>query len=41
VFDLDFFRADPLPFYTLARSLFPGAGAAHRPTPAHHFFELV
>lgn len=54
VFELDFFRANPYPFYTLARSLMPrpafraGAGAQRwrppsspRPTPTHHFFELV
>jgi NAD-dependent SIR2 family protein deacetylase len=75
VFDLDYFRENPRPFFTLARSLYPrrrrrpprsgrrrdsaspaepatkdeaassspspSAGTGPRPTPAHHFFELV
>ena len=32
MFDIDFFREDPRPFFTLARGLYPGR---YRPTRAH------
>ena len=38
VFEIDFFRRNPDPFYLLARELYPGA---HRPTPAHFFIRLL
>jgi NAD-dependent deacetylase sirtuin 2 len=38
IFDLDYFRANPEPFYLLCRSLWPGSFA---PTPAHHFLRLL
>ncbi|KAF2157353.1 NAD-dependent deacetylase sirtuin-2 [Myriangium duriaei CBS 260.36] len=38
VFDISFFRENPLPFYTLARELYPGK---YRPTITHSFFKLL
>ena len=38
IFDLDYFREHPDPFYLLCRSLWPGSFA---PTPAHHFLRLL
>lgn len=34
MFDIEFFRADPAPFFDLAKELFPGR---FRPSLAHHF----
>lgn len=38
VFDISFFRNDPLPFYTLAHELYPGK---YRPTISHSFVRLL
>ncbi|KAI4143185.1 MAG: hypothetical protein LQ340_007088 [Diploschistes diacapsis] len=38
VFDISFFRSNPLPFYTLAHELYPGK---YRPTLAHCFIRLL
>ena len=38
VFDIEFFRENPSPFYMLARELFPGQ---YRPTVTHHFIKLL
>ncbi|KZT12086.1 NAD-dependent deacetylase sirtuin-2 [Laetiporus sulphureus 93-53] len=38
VFEISFFREDPIPFYTLARELLPGR---FRPTPTHSFVRLL
>jgi len=38
VFELDFFRKNPHPFYLLARDLYPGTYA---PTPTHYFMRLL
>lgn len=38
IFELDFFRNNPEPFYTLARELFPGE---YEPTTTHHFIKLL
>lgn len=38
VFDISYFRENPLPFYTLARELYPGK---YRPTITHSFFKLL
>ncbi|KAF8588926.1 Sir2 family histone deacetylase Hst2 [Ramaria rubella] len=38
VFDIRFFRVDPLPFYTLAHELAPGR---YRPTRTHSFIRLL
>ncbi|KAF8456781.1 SIR2 family histone deacetylase [Kalaharituber pfeilii] len=38
VFDISFFRENPLPFFTLAKDLWP---AALRPTIAHSFMKLL
>ncbi|KAF3011182.1 Sir2 histone deacetylase Hst2 [Curvularia kusanoi] len=38
VFELDFFRENPLPFYTLAQELYPGK---YRPTITHSFINLL
>eukprot|EP00929_Paragymnodinium_shiwhaense_P066840 TRINITY_DN33583_c0_g1_i1.p1 TRINITY_DN33583_c0_g1~~TRINITY_DN33583_c0_g1_i1.p1 ORF type:complete len:326 (+),score=48.11 TRINITY_DN33583_c0_g1_i1:115-1092(+) len=38
IFDLDFFRKTPQPFYTLCRELWPGQ---HKPTPTHYFLALL
>lgn len=38
VFDISFFRNNPLPFYTLAHDLYPGK---YRPTISHSFVRLL
>jgi len=38
VFDIDFFRENPRPFYDLAKELFPGR---FRPTPTHFFIRML
>ncbi|KAI9835332.1 MAG: hypothetical protein M1819_002476 [Sarea resinae] len=38
VFDISFFRENPLPFYALAHELYPGR---YRPTIAHSFIRLL
>ena len=38
VFELDYFRDRPEPFYRLAKELYPGR---YRPTPTHHFLKLL
>ena len=38
VFDISFFRKNPLPFYTLAHELYPGR---YRPTISHSFVRLL
>ena len=38
VFNIDFFRQNPAPFYTLAKELFPGQ---YKPTPTHNFIRLL
>ena len=38
VFDIAFFRRNPVPFYTLAHELYPGK---FRPTVAHSFINLI
>ena len=38
VFDISFFRQNPLPFYTLAHDLYPGK---FRPTIAHSFVRML
>jgi len=38
VFDIDFFKQNPLPFYTLAHELYPGR---FRPTISHCFITLL
>jgi NAD+-dependent protein deacetylase SIR2 len=38
VFDISYFRNNPLPFYTLAQELYPGK---YRPTITHSFITLL
>ena len=38
VFDLEFFKDNPAPFYLLAKELFPGK---FKPTPTHRFLKLL
>ena len=38
VFDIGYFRKNPLPFYTLAQELYPGK---YRPTITHSFINLL
>jgi NAD-dependent SIR2 family protein deacetylase len=38
VFDLDFFRENPKPFFQLARELYPGR---FKPTITHYFLKLL
>ncbi len=38
IFDIDFFRRDPKPFYTLAKSMYPGN---HLPSKTHFFIRLL
>lgn len=38
VFSMDFFRAQPEPFFMLAKELFPGT---YMPTPTHFFMKLL
>ncbi|KAJ3073841.1 NAD-dependent protein deacetylase sirtuin-2 [Podochytrium sp. JEL0797] len=38
IFDIDFFRRNPKPFFLLAKELFPGN---FKPTLSHHFIKLL
>ncbi|GAB4819426.1 hypothetical protein N2152v2_006472 [Parachlorella kessleri] len=38
VFEIDFFKANPRPFFLLAKELFPGT---FNPTPTHYFMRLL
>ncbi|KAG2752945.1 NAD-dependent deacetylase sirtuin-2 [Suillus brevipes Sb2] len=38
VFEIEFFKKNPVPFYTLAKELYPGR---FRPTPTHSFITLL
>ncbi|KAG2121755.1 Sir2 family histone deacetylase Hst2 [Suillus clintonianus] len=38
VFEIGFFKKNPIPFYTLAKELYPGR---FRPTPTHSFITLL
>jgi NAD-dependent deacetylase sirtuin 2 len=38
IFELDYFRVRPEPFFTLAKELFPGH---YSPTPSHYFIKLL
>lgn len=38
VFDLDYFRENPKPFFTVAKELYPGQ---YHPTSAHYFITLL
>ncbi|KAK1922304.1 DHS-like NAD/FAD-binding domain-containing protein [Papiliotrema laurentii] len=38
VFELNYFRQNPKPFWTLAKELYPGK---HFPTPTHYFLKLL
>ena len=38
MFELDYFRENPRPFYLLAKELYPGQ---YPPTPTHHFVNLL
>ena len=38
VFDIDYFRTNPTPFYTLCKEMWPGQ---YSPTPAHRFFRAL
>lgn len=38
MFDLEFFRSNPTPFYKLAKDMWPGK---HHPSPAHYFIKLL
>ena len=38
IFDIDFFKHNPYPFFKLATELYPGK---FRPTPTHHFLKLL
>ncbi|XP_063231502.1 NAD-dependent protein deacetylase sirtuin-2-like isoform X2 [Bacillus rossius redtenbacheri] len=38
IFDIDFFKAKPQPFFALAKELFPGS---FRPTKSHYFIRLL
>ncbi|KAG7445675.1 DHS-like NAD/FAD-binding domain-containing protein [Guyanagaster necrorhizus] len=38
IFELEYFRQNPLPFYTLAQALYPGK---YRPTLTHSFIRLL
>ena len=38
IFDLDYFRSNPAPFYRLCQELWPGRYA---PTPTHRFIKLL
>lgn len=38
VFEIDYFRRNPQPFYTLAKELYPGN---FKPTPCHYFVKLL
>ena len=38
IFDIDYFKKNPSPFYRLAKELYPGR---HKPTLTHHFICLL
>lgn len=38
IFEIDFFRRNPQPFFTLAKELYPGT---FKPTPCHYFIKLL
>ncbi len=38
IFEIDFFRKNPRPFFSLAKQIYPGQ---HRPTAAHYFIKLL
>lgn len=38
VFNIDFFSNDPLPFFSLAKALYPGS---HRPNYIHYFIRVL
>lgn len=38
IFEIDFFRSNPQPFFTLARELYPGS---FKPTVCHYFIRLL
>ncbi len=38
IFEIEFFRKNPKPFFSLAKQLYPGQ---HRPTAAHYFIKLL
>jgi NAD-dependent deacetylase sirtuin 2 len=38
VFEINFFKSNPAPFYMLAKELFPGQ---YKPTPTHNFIRLL
>lgn len=38
VFDIEYFRKNPKPFFQLAKELYPGAFI---PTPSHYFVKLL
>ncbi|GAX78526.1 hypothetical protein CEUSTIGMA_g5966.t1 [Chlamydomonas eustigma] len=38
IFEIGFFKANPKPFFQLAKELFPGQ---YTPTPTHHFIRLL
>jgi NAD+-dependent protein deacetylase sirtuin 2 len=38
IFDLDYFRKDPKPFFKLAKELYPGT---FKPTPSHYFVKML
>lgn len=39
LFDIEYFRDDPRPFFAFAKRLFPGAN--YRPSPTHRFLRLL
>lgn len=38
IFNIDYFSSDPLPFFSLAKSLYPGS---HRPNYIHYFIRML
>ena len=38
IFEIDFFRENPTPFFKLAKELYPGSFS---PTPSHYFIKLL
>ena len=38
VFDINYFKADPAPFYMIAKELLTGQ---YKPTPTHNFIRLL
>ena len=38
VFELNYFKENPKPFFSVAKELFPGK---YRPTPTHYFIKLL